>query len=251
MTSQPGLYDVLAGHEQQTIAKIKVISSLDEMNEAFLSNLVKDSIVEPLEFHFDKQTYRLRTEEFDGAEFPFDFHAYRGKRYPKQVARISIPFSGDSQLLRFTPSTCSMNFPIGEGSGNTVQFDVILWGYQDDERRVKEQIDDNIRRLKRDAENSANDVRLFNESLPEKVKAAFNAKFEELTKQHSIFGSLGIKAEEPPAPSYPRPSALNQKLKKERPQPVQIIQFIERMYVQQLNQKNNNAGDVNNAIQSN
>jgi hypothetical protein len=250
MTGQPSLFDVLGGHERRIIDTIKSISSLDEMTEAFLSNLVKDSLVEPLEFHFDKQTYQLRTEEFDGAEFPSDFHVYRGKKYPKQVARISIPFSGDPNLLRYTPSTFSGNFPLGQVSGNTVQFDVILWGYQDDERHAKEQIDSNIDRLRQNAQHSAKDVRAFNEALPAKVKAAFNAKLDELTKQHSIFGNLGIKAQEPPAPSFPMPSTPSPQPKKERRQPIQIIQYIEKQYVQQLDQINNNMGDVNNAIQT-
>ena len=252
LTNRAGLLDLLMGHEHQTISHIKEISSLDQMTEDFLARLVKDSLVEPIQLHFDGLTYQLRTEEFDGSEFPFGFHVYQGKRYPKQVARISVPFSGDQQLLKYTPATCMMNFPLGQVAGRTICYDVILWGLHNDESLVKEQVDRNNQLLQRNADNSAGDVRRFNESLPTKVKAAFTTKFEELAKQHSIFGGLGIKPQEPVQPAYPLPSpAKSQKLKKERPQPTQIIQYIENMYVQELNQTNNNEGDVNNAIQSN
>jgi hypothetical protein len=89
-TGQPSLSDVLSGHERRIISQIRGISSLDQMTEPFLSNLVKESLVEPLVLHFDRMTRQLRTENFDEAEFPFDFHVYRGKKYPKTVARIVL-----------------------------------------------------------------------------------------------------------------------------------------------------------------
>ena len=100
MTGQHSLFDILCHHEQQTINRIKNIASLEDMTDSFLTSLVRDSLVEPLTIHFDRMTRKLRTEQIDGSEFPFDFSVRRGMKYPKTVARIWIPFSGDSQLLR-------------------------------------------------------------------------------------------------------------------------------------------------------
>lgn len=249
LTGQPSLSDVLANHERQIISRIKRIPSLDEMTDSFLSMLIKESLAEPVIIHFDRWTRQTRTEDIDGSEHPFEFvAARRGKKYPRTVVRISIPFDGDHNLLRYTPSSASGNFPVGQVIGNTIQFDITLWGYTDDERRVKEELDQNIRRLKRDSENSAKDMRAFNETIAAKVKAAFEAKLDELTKQHAIFDNLGIKEEER-APVLTTTGATAPKPKKERSR-VQITQFIETMYVKQLNQTNVNVGDVNNAIQS-
>jgi hypothetical protein len=250
MTRQPSLADILLGHEIQTLNTIKDISSLDEMTDSFLSSLVKDSLVDPLVIHLDRITRQLRTEHFDGSEFPFDFNVRQGRKYPKTVARISVPFSGDSQPLSFTPNECSLNFPQGEVCGKAIQFDVILWGYEDDERRVTEQVELNLGLLKEYSGNVARQINAFNEALPEKVKTAFNSKLESLTKQHSIFDRLGIMEEKqvpvasPSEQPAPKPS-------RERSRAVHIIQYVERQYVQQLNQTNTNIGDVNNAIQSN
>jgi hypothetical protein len=249
MTGQLSLSDLLNGHEREILNKIQRISTLDEMTDSFLSCLIQDSIVEPPVLHLDRMTRQFRTEQFDGSKFPFDFHVQRGKKYPRQVARISIVFSGDSQLLSYTPSQCSLNFPQGQVSGSAVQFDVILWGYLDDDRRVKEQLDQNLRLLAQYADNAAQDVKAFNEALPEKVKAAFGRKLEELTRQHSIFDNLGIK-EEVVVAAAPESSTPTAKPKRGLPRGVQIIQFIEHQYVKQLNQTNSNIGDVNNAIQS-
>jgi hypothetical protein len=193
MSQQLSLYDILSHHEQQTINKIKKLASLDDMTDSFLTSLVKDSLVEPLVIHFDNLTRNLRTEQFDGSEFPFGFSVRRGTKYPKTVARISLPFSGDSQLLRHTPNECSGNFPQGEVRGGAIQFDIVLWGYQDDERLVKELLEDNLRLIKKYGERVAKQVMQFNEGLPEKVKTAFNVKLGELTQQHSIFDKLGIR----------------------------------------------------------
>jgi hypothetical protein len=249
LTGQPSLADVLDAHKRRVINKIRSISDLEQMTDSFLERLVKESLVETVVLHFDRISRKLRTEEFDGSVFPADFNVERGRRYPKQVARISIPFSGDPMLLDYTPEQGVFNFPQGEIYDHTIQFDVILWGHHDDASRVKEQVESNRSLLEMYATNVSKQVREFNEALPARVKAAFTAKLDELTKQHAVFDDLGI-PEEPEPPALPSGPGHVQP-KKGKARAVQIIQIIDKMYVEQLNQTNNNRGDVNNAIQSN
>jgi hypothetical protein len=248
MTRQPSLSAVLEGHKRGVLNKIRNVTDLDQLTDAFVERLVKESLVSPPVLHFDQMTKKLRTENFDGSEFPGDFYVERGRHYQTQVARISIPFSGDPTLLEYTPNQGVINFPHGDVYGNTIQFDVILWGHHDDASRVKEQVESNRRLLEMYATNVTKQVKEFNESLPAEVKAAFASKLDELTKQHAILDDLGIpdEPELPPTPS--RPAAPQAKKGKARAG--QIIQIVERMYVQQLNQTNNNVGDVNNTIQA-
>ncbi len=248
MTRQASLSDVLEGHKRGVLLKIRNVTDLDHLTDAYVEQLVKESLVTPLVLHFDRIAKKLRTEEFDGSEFPGDFNVERGRRYPRQVARISIPFSGDPTLLEYTPNQGVFNFPHGEVSGNMVQFDVILWGHHDDASQVKEQVESNRRLLEMYAASVAKQVREYNESLPAQIKAAFTAKLDELTKQHAIFDDLGIPDEPDPPPTPSRPAAAQPKKGKARAG--QIIQIVERMYVETLNQTNNNVGDVNNAIQA-
>lgn len=248
-TRQPGLNDILEGHKQRTIHTIKAISDLDQLNETFLARLVKDSLVEPLVFDFAAMSFATRTEQIPAEWFGFEFNVERGRSYPKTVARISIPFTGDRNLIEFTPNECTLNFPIGEVSGNKVQFDIILWGHSDDEQRAKQRIEENRAMIEMYARSSAKQVKAFNESLPEQVKAAFEVKFTELSQQHSIFTGLGIKAEERVQDFHPTTSTSVKKSKAREPKV--IIQYVMNQYVEQLNQTNNNVGgDVNNAIQS-
>ncbi len=261
LKAEPGLSHVLEGHKQRVVNKIKGISDLDQMTDAFLERLVKDSLVEPLSIQFDKITKKLRTDNLDRSSIPHNSMAGRMVgRFDdadvlgmmggqKQVARLSIPFTGDPLLLQYAPNPCGMNFPKGEVYDHTIQFDVILWGATpEDAQRAKDDIKRNRELMATYAAAINKQVKEFNESLPAQVKAAFNVKLDELTKQHAIFDDLDIPEEpEPPACSTSPPAPQP---KRGKARAIQIIQNIDKMYVQQLNQTNNNIGDVNNAIQS-
>lgn len=262
LKAEPGLSDVLEGHKRRILDKVRSISDLDQMTDSFLERLVKESLVEPLFIHLDRMTRKLRTEEFDGSVIPYNSMAGRMLRSgrfdesevfsvggnKRQVARLSIPFAGDPTLLKYAPNPCGLTFPQGEVYGDTIQFDVILWGIPDDAQRVKDEIQRNCEQLAFCASSINKQVKDFNESLPAQVNTAFTAKLDELTKQHTIFDDLGI-AEEPEPPVSPSSTSIPQP-KSGKVRAVQIIQYVEKMFVRQLNQTNNNLGDVNNAIQA-
>lgn len=250
-TRQAGLSDVLDAHKRRILNRIRGITDLEQMNDPFIHELVAESLVTPVSLHFDQMTRKMRTEDFDARDFPdrFTFNVEAGRRYPKTVARISVPFSGDRSLLEYTPNECVLNFPRGEVSGNLVQFDVVFWGHHDDDQRVVNNITENRRLLELFTGNVNKQVKAFNETLLGEVKPVFEAKLADLTKQHSVLDALGIKEEPEPVYSVGEPVVRKPK-RSGATRAVQIIQYVETQYVQQLNQVNNNSGDVNNAIQS-
>ncbi len=237
VSAEARLSDILDIHKKQVIAKIKAVTSLKDMTDTFLTELVKEALVEPLAIIFDKATREFRN---DTIETP------RGS-YKANVARLSIPFVGDPLLLKYAPKTCSLTFPIGEVRGNKIQFDVIMTGDHNAEQ-VKQEVRQNHEKILNAALSNNEQVREFNESLPEAVRTAFASKFDDLKKQHAIFDDLGIKEldelVEPPAPA----SSTAPKAKVSKP--TYIYQYVENQFVQQLSQFNRNTGDVNNAIQS-
>ncbi len=248
---QPMLSDVLRHHRDVTLKKIATISNLNELTDDFLVALVKDSLVDPLVFDFEGTTYEQRTENIPAEWFSFSFNVEPGRRYPKTVTRIFIPFTGDRTLVEHTPDTFTMTRPIGEVSGNRIQYDIILWGTSEDQAKAKSEIAENRRLIETYSGYSLAQVKKFNESLPEQVKSAFQSKFDELSKQVSIFTELGLKAEVRKTPAASKLEESKAKKAKVR-EPQVVIQFVMNQYVAELNQTNNNAGgDVNNAIQSN
>jgi hypothetical protein len=250
LKAERGLSDTLEGHKRSILNKIRGISDLDQMTDSFCERVIKGALVEPLVLHFDRMTRQTRTEEIDGSFFPGDFFVERGRCYPKTIVRILVPFSGDPKLLEYSPSTAGLTFPRGEVCGNTIQFDILMWGYPDDANRVKQELDSNRTLLETCATKVSEQVKQFNEALVPQIKAAFAAKLDELTKQHAVFDDLGI-PEEPERAALPS-SPVAPKAKKDKARPDRIIvniEKIEQMLVQTLNQTNNNNGDVNNAIQ--
>jgi hypothetical protein len=258
--NNPDLYEVLEHRKRAFLQSIDGIASLDQMTDAFLNRMVRESLVTPVALHLDQTTRKTRTEHFRGEEFPdrFMFNVYEGSSYPKTVTRLSIPFSGDPGLLRHCPSSHTFNPPFGEVNGNLIQFDLVLWGYSDDAKRVADEFTRNRDALVLYTNNANSQVKAFNEQLPGVVTSAFNAKLDRLTAQHSFLDALGIKEEAPPLSPIYAPSGASTKPKKETSRRTHIIQHIQQTYVQYiqqmnvntLNQTNNNTGDVNNEIQS-
>ena len=249
LKAEPGLSDMLDAHKREILNRIKSITDLNQMTDSFCVRLIKDSLVEPLVLYSDRMTRQTRTEEIDGSVFPGDFFVERGRRYPKTAVRILIPFSGDPKLLEYSPSSAGLTFPRGEIRDNTIQFDILMWGYQDDANRVKQELDSNRRLLETCTTDVNKQVKEFNGALAQQIKAGFTAKLDELTKQHAIFDDLGI-SEAPESLAQPT-SPVTPEPMKGRERAKQIIVKVETMLVQTLNQTNNNTGDVTNAIQSN
>ena len=238
---QARLSDVLENHKRKVIAKIGAVTSLKDMTDSFLTKLVKDALVVPLEIdtRFEKMTREIRDDEIE---------TQRG-RYAARVARLSIPFKGEEVLLKYCPKEWGTTFPMGEVSGETIQFDVLMSGGQTAEQ-VKDEIRKNCDQIQLAAGMINQQVREFNQSLPGAVQAAFTTKFEELKKQHAIFDDLGIKEAEELVDEPVPVVALAPRPRKKVTKETYVFLYVENQFVNQMNQINKNTGDVNNAIQS-
>ncbi|MFL5330327.1 MAG: hypothetical protein ACJ8C4_15610 [Gemmataceae bacterium] len=243
------LSDALRAQEKIITERIRNVSDLQQLTEQFLDELIKDSLVNPLVLKFDRMTRKTRTEELDpslsGSRFTMGQTSVT-----RTVVRISIPFEGDPPLFKMSPSTCRSSFPQGEVSGHTLQFDIMLWGGDGEEEQAVKRLAENRESLEFYVSNANKQIKEFNEAIPATVKASFEQKLASLTKQHSIFDSLGIPEEK----EIQTPFVPAEPVKRNRKSPVpppQIIQYIGAQYVEQLTQINNNVGgDVNNEIQS-
>ena len=233
-SGRPGLREMMEQHQRAILDRIKRIHSLDQMTDDVVRGIVRDSLVEPPSLDFENMTYNTRTEEINKAISPMEFRFFNGSEtFPKQVARISIPFRGDPACFRHAASTFGTAPPNGRISGGAIEFDVVFWGYQDDEERLKREVEQQKEGLKTYMGYAAEDVRNFNQQLPGIVEAAFRKRLEEFTKHTSILDSLGIKAESPSSANPPMSKHESPPAKKKEPRPVQIIQHIQAMYVQE------------------
>lgn len=255
-TKGQSLPDVLNNHCKQISDRIRRISDVGEMTEPFLKKLIKGSLIEGISLNLGSKYRTTRTEDIPSKWHPQTFSCYFDediKSCPRTVARIHIPYSGDKTLFRHCPSTYSTVFPRAEIINGTVVFDVILFGSSEEhQKETKSRIDEQIQSLIFYVNNANKDVNAFNKSLPKQITSDFETKLDELAKQHLILDGFGI-PEKPEIISTPRETSKASKTARPYqtvPQFVQIIQYIENQYVENLTQINLNIGDVNNAIQS-
>src|ERR1700683_2618620 len=126
LKAEPGLSEALNYRKRTTIDRIKNITDLDQMTDSFCERIIKGALVGPLTLHFDRMTRQTRTEQIEASLFPGDFYDERGRSYPKTVVQILIPFSGERDLIQYSPSTAGLTFPRGEVFGDRIQFDILM-----------------------------------------------------------------------------------------------------------------------------
>jgi hypothetical protein len=248
------LSDLLNHHKQQLVDRINHIANLDELTDEFLATLVDRALVTPLTIHFDRIYRDQRTEILRAEDFTdrWSFRVDPNGEYPKTVYTIHVPFSGDKALLQYRPNRCNLSLPTGDVVNDEIKFDVLMMGYEDDAKRAKERITQNLESIKDHAGWANDQVRTFNLSLPTEFTEVFKSKLSRLSTQHAILDELGIPQRPRPLPMIePRTPAVP--AKRARREAALITQVFNQTFIEKVetvNQTNNNTGDVNNAFQS-
>ncbi|MDP9315862.1 MAG: hypothetical protein M3R24_34230, partial [Chloroflexota bacterium] len=183
------LHGRLAKMSQEVQAEDK--NRLLNVNETeYIAYLVQKYQVGPLVVDWDNVSASDREELIPAERFPQDFHVYDGKRYPKQIIRYHIPYSGSHDLLRYTPSTRLMWSPEVQLIGNEVCFDIINW--RDDLEQIRREAESLIGNMRRQFEYVNNDVQQYNRELESSVRGVVQARKTQHLKQSNLMASLGV-----------------------------------------------------------
>src|SRR5271157_136448 len=146
--------------------------------------------IEPLHIDYDRAFVSDREEQIPAERFPFDFIAYQGKKYPKQVVTYNIPITGDEQLLRLTPSNRTLWSTEVSVKNGTILYNIINW--RDDADEITREWESFRRRLQAQAENVIREVAAYNERLEAEVAQSIRQRKAELLKKSSLLASLGV-----------------------------------------------------------
>jgi hypothetical protein len=152
--------------------------------------------IEPLEILEDQVSATDRQEDIPAESFPFDFSVRSGQMYKKQVICYHIPFTGDRNLLKLTPSTRMLWSEDVVVQGNEIIFRVT--NFSDDLASLKREYDEFLKRLKAQAGNSTTEVSRFNIALETEVKVAIGSRKAELLKRSNALASLGVPLKKSP-----------------------------------------------------
>lgn len=255
--SGPFLSDRLRAHKAGIIQKIQNVTCLSELTDGFLEGIVALATIKPLVLKTSDMKRAMRTEQIPGSMHPPEFlmiDEQRHRRYPRTVARIKIPFEGEEDVFYCRPSTFGFQLPQADVIGRRIEFDVVFWGKESDSDDVKRIIQERIELIESYLVNANKDIAAFNLTAASEIKKAFQAKLEKLSGQISVLDDIGIAEEEESPFALATPSGRKQRKSTTREKPVtvqHVTVYVEKLFAENLNQTNNNTGDVNNAIQSN
>lgn len=169
---------------------------LNMNEEEYVEYLVQKYSLEPLAFLWD-DLYVTDQEAMIPAEmFPRSFNVYPGKRYSKQVVTYHVPFEGDRELLRYTPSSRIMWSTEVDVHSDSISFNIINW--RDDPEEIKRDADAIMSHIRTQHQNVAQEVAQFNAGLRAVVQAAVQARKQQHLKESNLLANLGVPVKKSP-----------------------------------------------------
>jgi len=156
----------------------------------YLEYLVEEYRIEPMVFDWDGMNLTDREDMIPAERFPMYFNVYAGKRYPKQVVTYHLPFTGEADLLKMSPSTHLMWSAEVQVSRGEVSFDIINWS--DKAEDMTREAQGLINGIRSQSDYLAADVAEFNRSLPAVCQQAVSARKKQHLQQSNLLESLGV-----------------------------------------------------------
>src|SRR6266511_2027827 len=188
------LSDFLANRERDLAEEVRRQDEPHILNvnvDQYVEHLVDRYLLDIPELHRTDVFVEPNERMIPAEKFPFSFNVYGGKSYPRPVLTYHVPFSGDMQLLRYTPSTriaWTMDMVV---VGNALTFEMIV--FTDDPEPVKQEGENVLNRLEQQLGYLISDATNFNQSLESKVRSLVEGRKAEFLKRSSFVQALGVK----------------------------------------------------------
>ena len=167
-------------------------NQLLNMNEtAYIKYLVERHTIAPLLLDMEGLSQSQQEERIPAEKFPnTGFHVQSGESYRKWVWTFAVPFSGDPELWRYTPSRHFRRSIEVEVRSERIEFSVVNWRDNADEiRREKDKTLNFVRSM---VANVAQEVEEYNANLERSARAAFLARKTELLKVADMQAAIGV-----------------------------------------------------------
>src|SRR5687768_8263360 len=182
--------------EQRHQAVVREIQSepqdrLLNVNEAdYVNYLVEKYSLEPVAFAFDAIRASSIEKLVPAENHPPLFQVRAGQSYLRQAITFHVPFTGEPELLRRTPSKRILWDYEVTVAGSEIQFDVINWSNDPEAvQRDKQRIIDSI--IQQNA-HVTEEVTQFNSRLEDFVRQRLSSRKSQLLTELSLLGSLGM-----------------------------------------------------------
>lgn len=164
------------------------------VNEAeYLDYLINEFKVVGLTLDFDTVSIEPKEIKVRGDQFPgggFLYSVDQSKSYPKQAITYHLPFSGNANLLQYTPNPYvadTVQIYIGDAS---ISFDVV--NFENDASQIKSNADRSLQLIRRQYESLLVNLQTHNASISQQAKTFLDARRKILMERNSLVASLGV-----------------------------------------------------------
>lgn len=194
--NEQSLRDYLEGHfknlEEQVQAEAdNYILNVNETE--YVEHLEARFLGDNLEIDFDGISISTERKEIPAEHFPgggFAWNVERGKRYPKDIIRYHIPYSGDQELLSCRPSTSLLSEVNVSVNRQEIYFDIV--DFDGNAESIKQRAASNQAHIRLQWERVKSEVAFFNEGLKFRATRVFQTRKEQLLKRNDLMASLGV-----------------------------------------------------------
>lgn len=163
---------------------------LNVNEEDYIKFKTSQAKVEPIEIYVDN-IYASSSEEMIPAKyFPNSFFVKEGKSYKKNVIKFHIPYSGDQELLKCSPSSRLLWSVDVEITKDEFCFEIINFNNEADE--IAREKDDITSSIMKQYTNLKKELNQFNSNLETKIRSSFKKRKERIIVNNSVLSSLGV-----------------------------------------------------------
>jgi len=214
--------------EYITIILDSITQEIQKQDENYVLNVNETEYIKYLfekykisrfDIHFDQLYVSDYTAEIPAESFPKSFHVTRGQRYPRQIIRFHIPFSGPAELLKYKPYPQFLlwTHPV-HVLNNEICFD--LTNFYDNRDRILQEKDEILNNMVNQFALLRSCIDEFNNSLENKIKEIFTSIKTKILNKNNFLASLGIpiKKVENISETFSIPISAKKEIKLDRPE---------------------------------
>ena len=177
----------------------KIQSHIEQESENYILNvneteyknyLISEFTIETPRIDFENISVTSYEKQIPAKQFPRHIFVQPEESFPKQVVVYHLPYDGNADLFRYTPTTrllWTIQIYIEEQS---VCFEIINFsGHAEDIKRDAQQI---INKLKTQIGHLAHEIDGYNARLPNNIEQNFKTRKQQFLDNNKLLASLGV-----------------------------------------------------------
>lgn len=184
------LGDRLKKIESQVLAQAEdYILNVNETE--YVKHLVNQGLIENLELDFEAVFASPDSRKVPAEHFPSGlWNVTRGKSYERNVYRYHIPFTGEAELLRYSPSTGILWTTEVSVQGRELCFDLV--DFHGSAEGIRNRASETQESIRKQWDYVRREVAVFNAALESKIRSIFLNRKEHFLKRNDLMASLGV-----------------------------------------------------------